>query len=160
MSSIYSWSSSSSCGSTTAGRGSTTPVPSTHSTTPKASATAGPAVPRIAPLVHPRSKMRYVALTRAHVAQVTELDEQAAKLLAGLCDVHGAARGPLRATAAWLMLEMLEAHFEATNALSAQRYGTICAWEPENAAVGHWAAVMAARYALQMRESPAAPRES
>lgn len=134
---------------------STTPTPSMcGSITPRATAApCASARARVAPLNHPHSKVRYTALTRAHVHEVAELDEQAGRLLDGFAAVHGWAEGTLRATAAWILLEMLEAHFEVTNELSAARYDTICAWEPDNGAVLAWADAMEDAYLLTLRES-------
>lgn len=105
------------------------------------------------PLNHPRSHNRYNALTRAHVAAVAELDAIASTLLFGFSAVHKHAEGELRAAAAWVMLEIIEAHFETTNDLATQRYDRICSWEPENEELRMWSGAMEARYVLKMRES-------
>lgn len=84
---------------------------------------------------------------------MAELDAIASTLLFGFSAVHKHAEGELRAAAAWVMLEIIEAHFETTNDLATQRYDRICSWEPENEELRMWSGAMEARYVLKMRES-------
>lgn len=116
-----------------------------------ATATASPAP--TPPFTHPRSHDRYVALTRTHNAAVEELDAVASTILFGLSGVHKHATGEIRAASAWMMLEMIEAHFETTNDMATRRYDVICAWEPDNSELAQWANRIEERYALKMRES-------
>lgn len=131
-----------------------TPRPSPSPNLTARLSTSEPIIANVPPLVLPRSRIRYLSLTKTHTSHLTHIDKQASKILRGLAEIHGASQGLTRAAAAWLLLEMAEAHFECTNALRVGFYERVWGLEPGNEGVRTWAGKMGEVYALTMRECP------